>query len=110
MEGTNEYSVSEWKERMNIPSVNGTNEYSMNEYSVSEYSSSWAGRVAKTKRSTTFYYERFEFRPYSSSSLYLSFSLCGHCTQQLEIANSVAAFKLFLMVEKTSRRDLQILV
>jgi hypothetical protein len=65
---------------------------------------------ANTKRSTTFYYERFELLPYSSPSLYLSFSLCGLCTQQLEIANSVAAFKLFVMVEKTSRRDLQILI
>jgi hypothetical protein len=91
--------------------MNGTNEYSVNEYSVIEYSSSWAGRVkCKHKTFYDFYHERFEFLPYSSPSLYLSFSLCGLCTQQLEIANSVAAFKLFVMVEKTSRRDLHILI
>ncbi len=116
----NEWILHEWMEQMNIPWMNGTTEYSLNEWNDWIFRE-WMERLniprpgrgvssANTKRSTTFYYERFELLPYSSPSLYLSFSLCGLCTQQLEIANSVAAFKLFVMVEKTSRRDLQILI
>jgi hypothetical protein len=117
--GTNEYSVNvgsgwifhEWMERMNSPWMNGADEYSMNEYSVNEWNDwifhewifrEWIflvlGGLCQVQTQNVL---RLSLWAHWISSLFfavslsLALSFCGLGTQQLEIAKSVAAFKLF---------------
>jgi hypothetical protein len=119
MNGTNEWIFREWMEWMNIPCMNGTTEYSLHEWNVWIFHEwiirEWIFLVlgGPCQVQTENVLRLLLWALWISSQFFagsVSLSLCGLCTQQLEIANSVAAFKLFVMVEKTSRRDLQILI